>query len=222
MGRVEEIKRNQIYEIRDGGMVIYRGQTRIPLRERLKVHVGSAGSRDTLISDYIERVKEEGREDGLTIHEIGFESEKTAVAELRGSLLNEKPGKPRPRRYCGYDWTEEEASWLGEIPDKEICRRTGLGADMVRMAREKLGLETPAVKGSGHGFRFSDEKVFEIRQRHKNEDTTYSQLAEEYDVGKRSISRLVRGQNYDWVAHPEFDREEKAQIQELLAEGAGA
>jgi hypothetical protein len=49
--------------------------------------------------------------------------------------------------YHGDWWSEEDLGLLGQLPDRQVARRTGRSVNAVRLKREELGIPNPAPFG---------------------------------------------------------------------------
>lgn len=140
--RVARIHENEIYEIRDCDVPLFRGQTRVGLRLRLQQHFADA-RRDasTAFHQHLREVERANRRDDITIHHLeGYESEYEAIARSPRTLLNERTGSHEAAP-LQHKWTEEEAELLGEMSDVEAAKRLDLPLARVRNGRAKLQIE---------------------------------------------------------------------------------
>jgi hypothetical protein len=215
-----ELLENQIYELRDRGEPIYRGQTRAPLNQRLQLHKAKNKSKlSTPLGQHLKQVREEERLEDITIHPLtGYDTEKAAIADAFEQLLNTQSGSEAPPPIEIMDDLREYGDKLGEVPDCKIAKTHDVTSSAVSYRRRKLGIPPTDTKHTG---RLSDAEVMEVRERHLNTEDTHADIAEDYPVTKRTISYVIRRETFDWLPHPEVSKDMKEKINTMLNNGAG-
>lgn len=120
-------------------------------------------------------------------------------------------------------WGPEIMSLLGEVSDAEIADRFGLEKANVAYRRRVEGIDHVDPEQTEHGFgtspAFTDEEVRELRVEHKETNIGYGSIAERFDVGKNTVARMIKGDRYQHVPHPEFRPEERARVEKMIADG---